>query len=270
MTYSQAIQRYTTTFEYEIRNAISYKMDAVMMVASAIAYPLSLVILWAAVYSFGGYSQVSGFTLNDLIAYLFIISALNTLVWSSEISWMMQWDIKNGDIGMYMTRPVSYVKGMLVDSLAETIFFFSLAGIPLIIIVVVLTGIHVTGYMVALFAVAVVLVFLIGSLISTILGTLAAFITDTTGILSAYGWAASLVGGGILPLSMFPNSVSSILEMLPFQFLFYVPDGILTGNINLATIWSTFALGAFWTVMLALVAALMWRAAKRHLDAVGV
>ncbi len=268
--YNRTLSKYWLLFEYEIKQTTSYRMDAVMTIVTTLLYPLALVIMWTAVYTFGGYDSISGFSLNGLIAYLFILSAINTLVWSSEIAWMIQWDVKTGDIAMFLTRPVSYIKGMVVDSLSETLFYFTVAGIPLIAIVILVTGMHVTLYTILLFAIAISLTFLIGALMSTILGALSAFITDISGIISTYSWAVALVGGGVFPLSMFPSSVQGILLALPFQFLFYVPDGIITGNISLAMAWGTLALGIAWAGILTVIAVLLWGSAKKRLDAVGV
>ena len=78
------------------------------------------------------------------------------------------------------------------------------------------------------------------------------------------------LGGGLLPLAFFPETMQTVLRCTPFPYLVSFPLRFLMGGMAPSEIWAGFGVMAFWTLALSLSAVWIWRCGVREYAGVGI
>ena len=81
---------------------------------------------------------------------------------------------------------------------------------------------------------------------------------------------ASLLGGVLIPLSLWPETAQGVLRWLPFGALFDLPARTVLGEISLSEWFAQTAIALGWCVVLAWVARAVWRRGQRGYAGVGI
>jgi ABC-2 type transport system permease protein len=77
------------------------------------------------------------------------------------------------------------------------------------------------------------------------------------------------LAGQLLPLSLLPEGLRQLSEWLPFQFVAYVPAGILSGLLPVEQLPAFGIRAVLWCGLLAAAVALLWRAGIRRFGGYG-
>jgi ABC-2 type transport system permease protein len=77
-------------------------------------------------------------------------------------------------------------------------------------------------------------------------------------------WVTDLLGGGIIPLILFPLALQKVIFLLPFAAMFSTPLLIYVGQIPPAGYPTAFGSQVGWLLVLAGIATVIWRAGARR------
>jgi ABC-2 type transport system permease protein len=98
-----------------------------------------------------------------------------------------------------------------------------------------------------------------------------AFWADHTWTLEVmYRFVSQMLGGLMLPLSLFPVWARPALDALPFKFLYYVPATTLLGKVPPDEWARGVALSLAWCVAIGLVGRVVWRRGTLQYTGVGI
>ena len=183
---------------------------------------------------------------------------------------VLESDMRGGEIASSLIRPIKYPYAVFIRDIPENLIFSFAGTLPIFVIIYIIAGLHLTAMQVLMLVIEMVLAYLIINFIGFIIGSLAIYITDIYGILNGVTWTFSLLGGGIMPLLLYPKLFYSILMLTPFPFLYYVPGGTFTGIIPAAQLPGLVAEGAIWALILLAIAVFVWKRVSRDINAVGV
>ena len=81
--------------------------------------------------------------------------------------------------------------------------------------------------------------------------------------------AVEMLAGSIIPLPFFPDSVRTVLELLPFASMQNVPLRIYSGDLADEAAVSALALQVFWLAVLVLLGKLLMRRAEKKITVQG-
>jgi ABC-type uncharacterized transport system permease subunit len=81
---------------------------------------------------------------------------------------------------------------------------------------------------------------------------------------------ASLLGGYMVPLSVFPDAMQRPLHLLPFRFFFDFPARALMNRLTPAEWADGMALGAVWCAVFAGAAWAVWSRGRLRYTGVGI
>jgi ABC-2 type transport system permease protein len=204
-----------------------------------------------------------------MILYFFMISMVGYTA-DPKTAFAMEEDIASGTITPYLTRPISYIAGLVMSTISQNIFFMLLPGMVIIVPLIFLFHVSVTLQLVSVLAAELVACYLISLLIGILMGTCAVYLTRISGMINSEQFLATILGGSIVPISLFPAKISSILSLLPFQFLYYVPAATFSGELPIGAAIGSLWLAAVWIVILSIAAYAFWTRARKRITAVGV
>jgi ABC-2 type transport system permease protein len=77
------------------------------------------------------------------------------------------------------------------------------------------------------------------------------------------------LGGGILPLSFFPQAVFSVISVLPFQYIFYQPLRVFLNSVSQSEYIGILLFQAGWILLLHLVTIVLWQGAHKKFCGAG-
>ncbi len=196
--------------------------------AQIIYLPISSIVVyfvWSKLYAAHPVlEQISGMSLKSIICYyvfaniiLFITGKfwyLNYTIWS---------DINKGLLSIYLARPIDYISyrffreagSLIVNTVLGTIsiiainWIFNLCSISIVNILIFLLSI----------AESIILIFFFQFLV----GTLTFWTDKIFGLRDLLFRIVQFLGGQVLPLAFFSSWAKSILDFLPFKFIYNAP-----------------------------------------------
>ena len=107
-------------------------------------------------------------------------------------------------------------------------------------------------------------------LMSYPLQTTAFWADNVWSLLVALRFVTALLGGMMVPLSLFPQWAQDINRWLPFRCLFAVPVEALMGRIDAAAWGEAMVVGVVWVGVLSLLDAWVWRRGNLQYSGIGI
>ncbi|MGI0141830.1 MAG: ABC transporter permease [Candidatus Micrarchaeales archaeon] len=263
-----SIEKYLLLAYVIIKRRLVYKIDTIMLMSLQICGPIIMLFVWSAVYLASGVTSISNFTLVQITTYFFVVAAISAV--SPGTSWGIISDVKVGNVFMYLTRPLSYVWVVITGALANFAMDATVVAIPILVILYVLTNALLSTPTLLLFVLSMFISFFLSLSFEFFLGYMSFFIVEVAGIINIFYFIVEFLGGGLIPLNLLPQGISSITSLLPFQFILYYPPAIFTHVISVSQAMSALPLAAFWFAVMLVLNIGIWYAAREHMDVVGV
>lgn len=219
---------------------------------------------WMAIYGNG--DSLGGFTATQMTSYV-AVSWMARAFYFNNLDREISTDIRDGSIAIQFIRPYNYVLVKMMQGLGEGMFRFLLFMIPGMAIAMLLFPVQLptapsawAGFLVMLF-----FSFLINTQINIITGLSAFFVENNEGMMRMKRVIVDLFSGLIVPISLFPDWLSSILKVLPFQAITYLPGSVFTGRVQGVGIWNVLGIQIFWFLALLLPIVWLYHAARQRL-----
>lgn len=219
---------------------------------------------WKAIYGNG--ESLGGFTGAQMTTYV-AVSWMARAFYFNNLDREISTDIRDGSIAIQFIRPYNYVLVKMMQGLGEGVFRFMMLMIPGMVIAILLFPVHLptapsawAGFLVMLF-----FSFLISSQINVITGLSAFFVENNEGMMRMKRVVVDLFSGLIVPISLFPDWLSSILKVLPFQAITYLPGSVFTGRVQGVGIWNVLGVQVIWFLLLLIPIVWLYYAARKRL-----
>jgi len=223
--------------------------------------------LWTVTYESGGSKTLAGFTLDQMIWYLV---ATETIIMSmTPVHRLIEREIRDGDVAIRLNKPYSFLgfhwsvfigegilKALVLIAVGGSVAMlmngpipFQLLSVPALMVTFLLTA---------------TLSFIYGAMI----GLLAFWTEDVTGFYFIFDRIKWLLGGFLMPITLFPDWLFKIVEWLPFSLMIFRP-----ASLAVKFDWSTWAdlsirqLGLI--LLMGLLAQGIYRMGVRRLDVNG-
>lgn len=183
-------------------------------------------IFWHALFHSGQRLQVGGLSYNDLMHYS-LISLLFSQVRGGNHDFKLQEMIRTGQLSYYLLRPVGVVEFVYIRGIAPRLLIAGLGLLLGMVWVYVwdLSFFRLVGAMLLAW-VGNVIHYQIGAILSTV----AFFWEEAYSILIVKNILVSLLSGELIPLSLFPNSLSWIWKSTPFYLYIFAPTQYALGH----------------------------------------
>ncbi|GGF68463.1 daunorubicin ABC transporter permease [Paenibacillus albidus] len=219
---------------------------------------------WMAIYGDG--ESLGGFTAAQMTSYV-AVSWMARAFYFNNLDREISTDIRDGSIAIQFIRPYNYVLVKMMQGLGEGLFRFMMLMIPGMVIAILLFPVQLptdlsawAGFLVMLF-----FSFLISSQINIITGLSAFFVENNEGVMRMKRVIVDLFSGLIVPITLFPDWLSSILKVLPFQAITYLPGSVFTGRVQGVGIWNVLGIQVFWFLLLLIPIVWLYHASRQRL-----
>ena len=262
------VAAYAKLAELRLRATYAYPLVVVGGLLTVLLQIFLLRSVWTAVY--GGRASVEGVELSALITFV-TLANLQLLAMRPIIVWYLEQRIHDGEIGVDLVRPVPFLGQLLAQQVGATLanLPFVIVGIPFAMFLGQL-ALPASPAAAAWYLVSFVLAYVIAMLIGLLMGLVAFWTVQTLGVAVIYNFAAQFLGGALVPLYFFPDTLRAVAELLPFQAQVFIPISIYTGSISeIGEIAQALGIQLMWVGLLALLAGAVWQRARRVVTVYG-
>jgi ABC-2 type transport system permease protein len=258
----------------EARKRMSYRADFWINALGAVAVNYS--VYWSLTYALfhsSGQTLLGGFTMRGMVVYYIFAVLIGRFVQSNELQLGIPDDIYQGSLTRYLLYPVSYpaVKyAEQVGSLFPQLMQLIVLGTSLPFLIGIPPEIHISLSSIAMCAVSLMIANFLHFWMAFPVQSVAFWADNVWSLMVAERLLISILGGLMLPLSLFPEWARNVLAWLPFPYLFSLPVRTLIGSVGPAEWAKGIFISAAWCGIFAFAGRLVWRRGDRQYTGVGI
>jgi len=228
--------------------------------------------LWNAVVASRGGVGFEGYTTMTLVLYTMITSILRKVQVNSEQFAGMAEDIYTGALNKYLVYPIPYFGfrfamhlGSSLISLGQSLMALALFWIFMAQGAQVLPGLGAILQFLVLVLVSIALRFVINSAIQAT----AFWFEQIWALLVLFSFLIALLGGQLIPLTLYPAWAQTILSYTPFPILAALPAEALLGKLLWGDFFWGLGIGMLWTLLFYAVGLFIFRLGVRNYSGIG-
>lgn len=187
-------------------------------------------------------------TVSSLIPYYLLISQTYAVV-KSDIDERITQLNNSGDVNNFLTKPLSFFRYLLFLDFGEKIIRFIYLFPPLILTLLT-SG---SNYNLPLFFLGLPISYFVSFLLGYLTGLISFWIDEAWAFSNVRFVLIQLLGGVILPYSLFPETLNRIIKFTPFPYAVSLSTRLTQNNAGLQEV----LFAAIWAVALYLVVKLV-------------
>lgn len=241
--------KYWAYFWTSFRSTSTYKVDFIIYIFANMIFFFIFFAVWKSIYLGSGVTEISNYTLTQTITYYLITSSIfrfdpTAFMYLNEDIW----------IGTYTNDLIKPWNAVWVDIVytLNQLFFNVLLYIPFVAVIVVIASeylILATPLNMIFTLITVIIGVFLAISFYLIIHALCLHIGDQDANISLSSYIISFLAGGFLPLSFLPGKIQSVVQVLPFRFLFDVPANIYLGKLTTLQVYSSWGQMLLWMAL---------------------
>ncbi|MEC2076709.1 daunorubicin ABC transporter permease [Metabacillus fastidiosus] len=220
--------------------------------------------LWTAIY--GGKESIQGLSAIQMTTYI-AVAWMARAFYFNNIDREIAMEIKEGKVAIELIRPYNYLWMKTMQAFGEGVFRILFFSIPGMIIVGFIFPMEFSADWLtwSLFALSLLLSFIINTQINLITGILTFFLFNNEGLMRAKRVIIDLFSGLLLPISFYPGWAQEVMKFFPFQAISYVPSMIFTEGFKGNALLEALILQGLWAIILLIPIQIIWYIAKKQM-----
>ncbi|WP_322767394.1 ABC transporter permease [Frankia sp. Cr1] len=210
---------------------------------------------------------LGGYDTAGVVTFVFLGQALITSMALFGGGIELPERIRSGAVAMDMARPVSFQTWWLAADAGRGAVQLLVRGVPPIAVAAVLFDLRIpTGPGIwGLFAVSLVLGFLVSFGLRYLIALASFWLLDQRGLESAYSLCTVFFSGVAVPLAIMPGALRGLAQALPFAAMMQVPADVFLGSRTDVSMLTELAFQAGWAAVLLATGRLLTTRATRKL-----
>jgi ABC-2 type transport system permease protein len=209
-------------------------------------------------------------TFNETFLYVGLGSAVFILL-KTYADWYLHYEIREGIIAMYLTKPIDLQVYMLFANLGSLLMNLLAITLPTAIMLGLVFRVSIPfGPGILLFPLSLLLAFLISFSIDYLIGLMGFYSESVWGLSTTKEIIVTVFSGALIPLQFFPDAMQRVLFWLPFQAIYHTPLMMLSRpNQRLDVFLPMIAVQLAWVAILFMLGRLFYSQAVKVLRIAG-
>ena len=263
-------RKYAEVAKITYKAQLAWRFDIAFNMAFTIIKILFAYIIWGTI--FGERETVAGFQFDSMLSYYIISSFLSQMEMSDGVSGEISGRIREGSFSKYMVVPIHIERYFLAQTWGAA-SFYSLFNLGAAAVWVFLFGIRFTfTYNTGVIVLSIIMI-LMGLIfmvqLNYFLGILTLKFQDIQLFLMIKNSLVAFITGTMLPLSLLPAAVTSVMRFFPFYYVTYLPSMLLLGQNTGEGIQGLFIL-AGWNVLFIVLNKITYNRLRVRYEGVGI
>ncbi|MCX7699575.1 MAG: ABC-2 family transporter protein [Gemmataceae bacterium] len=268
----RSLRKYFNIFRIALVERLAYRSDFILSSALRLLPMLTTILLWTSVYVGSGQSELSGFRLAEMIAYLLLVHISRMFSSMPGLANNIALDIREGNLKKYLLQPLDMLSYLIVYRVAHKIAYIVTSFVPYAILFFLCRHYFdhlpdVTTWVA--YGVSLILAFFVGFYFEACIGMAGFWLLEVTSLLYIVNTLNYFVSGHMFPLDLLPEPWADLLKCLPFQYMAYFPAAVFLGKVEGEALWRGLLAEAGWAIVLVLTARGLFRLGLRRYSAFG-
>jgi ABC-2 type transport system permease protein len=234
--------KYLVFLSQNLHDFLVYRLRLIISVISQFIAPLIMMLVLTNLPG----KYISGMTKQQIISY-YLFTSILFLFTNSNIDSFIKEAIQQGELAIYLIKPVKFWLVALVKDLSQRLIRL-LIGIPIFVLLILIYSKSIPTIALTEFTLTIVtliLSFLLSFGLSFSIGLLAFFMEEVWGLQNVKNVAVVFLGGAVLPYYFFPATLQKVLIFTPFPYLVNWPlrkgfSGSITTEFIIVFAWLIF------------------------------
>jgi ABC-2 type transport system permease protein len=259
---------YSQQFKTTIAAMFQYRASLVIWMIGQVLEPLVYLIVWSVVSNNNG-GSIGSYTTGEFAGYFILLMLVNQF----SYTWIMyefEYRVREGILSFALLKPVHPIHSDIADNVSS-----KLITLPMMIIIAIgffivfHASISPQLWAIGLFIPVILLAFVIRFIIEWTLA-LAAFWTTRVGAINqVYFVLVLFLAGQIAPLTLLPQPVQIIANLLPFRWLISFPVELLLGKVTIINALIGIGVQLGWLTISIFLVRIIWKNGIKNYSAVG-
>jgi len=241
-----------------------YRFGFLFSIAGNLIYMSITYFLWRSIYQ--DRETLRGLTFDETYIYVALGSAVFILL-KTYVDWQMSYDIREGMVAIYLTKPLDLQLYELFTSLGFALHALTTVTLSTFLLLIFVFHIEIPlGIGLLLFPFSLVLAYLVSFCFDYFIGLLAFYTESVWGLSITKEVIITVLSGALIPLQFFPEVIRKILLWLPFQAIYYTPlTMVAKPNLGWETFLPMLGIQLFWVAALFALTRLFYNQAVKVL-----
>lgn len=264
------LKKYLTIIKTQIQRGITYRFTILAYRIGEIMEIIFLIFMWSAIYS--EQDLIKGYTLPEMITYILVGNLITVFVRNFLADWIAR-EIKDGKLSLFLIKPIQYFRYIVCVELGRVTMPFIMSFISQIIVIFFFLDKIILNFdlrYLALILVMIILAFITELLISYLIGLVAFWTDEVSGLYLTISRIKKIFAGGYFPLSLLPAVFVNISLALPFAYSFFVPTQLYLKKLDFSTGLKGIVVQIVWIILLYGIIRLVWKRGLRKFEGVGI
>jgi ABC-2 type transport system permease protein len=211
-----------------------------------------------------------GMTFHETFLYVALGSAIFILL-KTYADWYISFEIREGIIAIYLTKPVDYQLYTLSISLGGVLMNLAAMTLPTLFMLLFVFRVPIqSGPGLWAFPLSGILAFLISFNFDYFIGVLGFYSESTWGMSITKEVFITVLSGALIPIPFFPETLQKVLLVLPFQAIYNAPLMMITRpNQSWNAILAVLGVQLFWAIAMFILTRLFYNQAIKVLRVAG-
>ncbi|WP_437185293.1 ABC transporter permease [Planctomicrobium sp. SH668] len=239
-----------------IEERLVYRADFALGTLFRFLPIVTQIFMWGAIFAVGTKSehqQIGGYTYQNMVAYYLLTMVGRAFSSMPGLASGIAAQVRDGSIKKFLTQPVDLLNYLFWHRVAHKLVYYGVAAGPFALVFWLCRAylpdipdlFTVTAFMASL-----VMAFLLGFLIESLLGLIAFWFLEVSSLLFIYMMFNFFLSGHMIPLDFLPEGVQQVVSLTPFQFLAYTPAAIWLGKYSQPELINLLVVEVLWVVSL--------------------
>ena len=257
----------------ELRKLLAYRSDFwVTFLGQTFLQLVIAKALWTSIFQSQNVEVLNGFTLESITLYSLIVPLGNKILMGENIGFLSR-EIYDGTFTKYLLYPLSVFQFKTVTYFTYSFYY----ALQLVIWYSLYRLLFIEGFMswADLGNLGLgMLLFVLGAstylMMAMMMELLALFADNVWSLMVMLRFFTSFFGGGMVPLSFFPEWSIKFLNFTPFPYLVSLPAKTILGKTTGMEVLSGMGMLVLWTLFFMGCVKLMWNRGQKSYAGVGI
>ena len=265
------MRTYWHIFNIGVQGTLSYRVNFFVRALFNLVPLVAIISMWRAIYA-GKSGDIAGYSLAAMVSYYVLVTIVEATTAVTEDDWQIAAEIKDGQIGQFLTRPVDYLYYRFFLFLSGRVVYTLAAFVPVTLFVLWYREYLLPprdAVALACFCASLALGAVLQFLLSYLVAMLAFWVLEISTFVFVLMAMERLASGQMFPLDLLPHWLAQALMWTPFPYGTFFPVSVYMGKITGLALAQGMFLQCFWVASVYVLARLVWRRGLKSYTVVG-
>lgn len=252
------LTKYFSIIRLTWTQSINYRFDFLFEIVCGLIPILAFIMLWSSIYQ--NNTNIALYDSSLMTAYIVYANFINLLL-IPDLFFDVTSEIQSGELTSYLVKPVHYIIFCFSKVLGKKSRNFILGFLTIAVLNIFFKDLRITNisFLQILFVIiSIIFAFIIYFLTFMILACCSFWFYDISSWYYTVTLVIQLFAGTVVPITLFPSTLKTIVSFLPFRYLVDFPAHILLDLMSTTDALKGIIIQFFWIIILCIIVNYIW------------